>query len=406
MSDTRPASVPDLSAHGQQIMKQFFQYHHLVSCTPCSKAGTLGYIANNTDTPALPVFQCTICKDKPTFASVEKAIQQAIQLSTRGATTSIGNTSPKTTQQPKKRSRVASDASNGSQKGTPIATPVKIGQPKNSNNNNNNSDGDIHSTINDKEIALLREMLLSLQDKFKNAELEHQLLIQQKQQAMITLQQQQQQQQDQDMVMGDDTEFPVVSGIAQSKYAHQFDVDKRIQERSIQRQNLKTLGVTNGRVLDIHYPTRNVVALLVHNDYRQQLMDTLKKAKVEPLTNFSPVDPSILTNTEYSTLSVEEKTRIATEKHNQRLVRALPFIQDYISKAVASFFLKENLITATQHEQFLSNFTKKAANSAASSPNTTTTTVTPSTTSVSQPAVDTEPTSTPPIATTEMETEL
>lgn len=330
-------------------------------------------------------------------------------------------------------------------------------------------------------------MLLSLQDKLselerenktikvqlqsyasKNAELEHQLLKQQKNQSLHFLQQQQQQQHDsEDMIMFDESEFPAPSGVYQSKYAHPFDVEKRLAERTVtplnyqkitkkfkntqnnkktnktntnpkkinnaaraftapssdnngfsyiyypsksrisrktQRQNLKTLGVANGRVLDIHYPARNVVALLVHNEYRHQLIDILKKAKVDPLDNFSPLDPTILTNDEYNTLSVEEKTRIAAEKHNQRLVRALPFIRDHISKAVASFFLKENLITATQHEQFIANYNKKAANSAAKP--TTPTPSTPSTPAVSQPPADTVDTPMQPITIEETEDEL
>ncbi|KAI8070665.1 uncharacterized protein B0P05DRAFT_439696, partial [Gilbertella persicaria] len=131
----------------------------------------------------------------------------------------------------------------------------------------------------------------------------------------------------------------------QQGFSYVYYPSKSRLSRKTQRQHLKTLGVTNGRVLDIHYPSRNVVALLVHNDYRQQLIDTLKQTKVDPLNNFSPLDPSILTNVEYNTMSVEEKTKIAADKHNQRLVRALPFIRDHISKAVAAFFRKENLIT-------------------------------------------------------------
>ncbi|KAI8047446.1 uncharacterized protein B0P05DRAFT_592653 [Gilbertella persicaria] len=113
MSDTRPASIPDLSPHAQQIMQQFFKYHNLISCTFC-------------------------CHEKPSFPVVEKEIEQAIDASTRGATTTITKTTS-ATRQPKKRSRVASDASNGSQKGTPIATPVKSGQIINKNSNNTNN---------------------------------------------------------------------------------------------------------------------------------------------------------------------------------------------------------------------------------------------------------------------------
>ncbi|KAG1189687.1 hypothetical protein G6F70_009438 [Rhizopus microsporus] len=37
------------------------------------------------------------------------------------------------------------------------------------------------------------------------------------------------------------------------------------------RSRLRQLDINNSRILDIHYPTRNVVALLVHNDYASEL---------------------------------------------------------------------------------------------------------------------------------------
>ncbi|KAI8328126.1 hypothetical protein BD560DRAFT_429466 [Blakeslea trispora] len=200
MSDTRPASVPDLSAHGQQIMKQFFQYHHLI----------------------LLHFQC--------FNALFVRISQPLPLLKRR----FNKQSSFQHEVPQHQSATPLPKQPNSRKSARelLAMPAmalkrvpqlrhlsKLVNPKTATTTTTNSDGDIHSTINDKEIALLREMLLSLQDKLsdlekenktiknqmqmyisKNAELEHQLLSQQKQQAMITLQQQQQQQQDQDML--------------------------------------------------------------------------------------------------------------------------------------------------------------------------------------------------------------
>ncbi|KAI9325219.1 hypothetical protein BD770DRAFT_458520 [Pilaira anomala] len=58
-----------------------------------------------------------------------------------------------------------------------------------------------------------------------------------------------------------------------------YPVKSRIS-RKIQRSNLHALGVTNSRILDIHYPSRNVVALLVHNDYQDELINKLKSKGV------------------------------------------------------------------------------------------------------------------------------
>ncbi|KAI9309826.1 hypothetical protein BX666DRAFT_1833305, partial [Dichotomocladium elegans] len=125
---------------------------------------------------------------------------------------------------------------------------------------------------------------------------------------------------------------------------------KNRTERKDQRKNLKALGAQNSRILDIHYPSRTVVALLVHNDYREELITQLQKRNVNPLDQYSPTAASALTDPQYKDLSEQEKINIATAKHQQRLVRALPFIRTTISRAVGRLFLEQQWITNSQFE--------------------------------------------------------
>ncbi|KAG0853219.1 hypothetical protein G6F16_007736 [Rhizopus arrhizus] len=60
------------------------------------------------------------------------------------------------------------------------------------------------------------------------------------------------------------------------------------------RSRLRKLDINNNRILDIHYPDRNVVALLVHNDYADELRSHLRKFKVTLKDDFDPCDPMIL----------------------------------------------------------------------------------------------------------------
>ncbi|KAG2190903.1 hypothetical protein INT47_004827 [Mucor saturninus] len=129
--------------------------------------------------------------------------------------------------------------------------------------------------------------------------------------------------------------------------------------RKQQRSNLKKLGVINGRILDIHYPARNVVALLVHINYKQELIDTLLKSKVSQIEKYDPTNPATITDPQYNSIRVEERGKLAEKKHNERIVRALPFIRHHISRSVAAFFVKEKLITTEQHENFITEWNKK-----------------------------------------------
>ncbi|CEI85709.1 hypothetical protein RMCBS344292_00166 [Rhizopus microsporus] len=59
------------------------------------------------------------------------------------------------------------------------------------------------------------------------------------------------------------------------------------------RTRLRELGFTNNRILDIHNPDRNIVALLVHNDYMSELRKQLGRFKVILKDNFDPCDSKV-----------------------------------------------------------------------------------------------------------------
>jgi hypothetical protein len=133
-----------------------------------------------------------------------------------------------------------------------------------------------------------------------------------------------------------------------------FPCRARISRKS-QRKNLKTLGVQNGRILDIHYPSGNVIAILIHKMYKTQFLQTMQSAGIKKIENYDPTNPEIITNPELHNLTLTEKKTLATEKFNQRLIRALPFIRsDFTKKSVANFFFSNNWITEEQLNNFLS----------------------------------------------------
>ncbi|KAI9487536.1 MAG: hypothetical protein EXX96DRAFT_462194, partial [Benjaminiella poitrasii] len=146
--------------------------------------------------------------------------------------------------------------------------------------------------------------------------------------------------------------FTAPAPIANSSFSYVYYPSKSRISRKVQRKNLAILRVSNNRILGIHYPSRSVVGILVHNEYCANLIRTLSSVQVDPLLDFSPINPTIISDDQYACLAIEEKTAIAVAKHNQRLVRSLPFIRNHISGAVAHFFLVEKLIT----EELLSHF--------------------------------------------------
>ncbi|KAG0755475.1 hypothetical protein G6F65_012278 [Rhizopus arrhizus] len=92
------------------------------------------------------------------------------------------------------------------------------------------------------------------------------------------------------------------------------------------RSRLRKLDINNNRILDIHYPDRNVVALLVHNDYADELRSHLQRFKATLKDDFNPCDPKILRDPQYADASDEERANLAFMHHCSRMERALRFI--------------------------------------------------------------------------------
>ncbi|KAI8394239.1 uncharacterized protein BYT42DRAFT_488273 [Radiomyces spectabilis] len=132
------------------------------------------------------------------------------------------------------------------------------------------------------------------------------------------------------------------------------------------RQTLRTLGFDNSRILDIHYPDRQVVALLIHNDYHDTLLASFARHNITPIKDFNPHDQSRLRDPKFNTLSLEDRQREADQIHRQRLERALKFIREPVKFAVARSFHSQKWIDDDMLRSFLQSRTQTESNAATS----------------------------------------
>jgi hypothetical protein len=104
------------------------------------------------------------------------------------------------------------------------------------------------------------------------------------------------------------------------------------------RTTLKRLGLNNSRILDIHYPDRNVAALLVHNDYAPELKQLFTTMKISVKEDFNPWDGSSLKDPQFIDCTSEERNKLAASIQHQRLEKAVMHIREPIKFAVAKYF--------------------------------------------------------------------
>ncbi|EIE79539.1 hypothetical protein G6F46_010589 [Rhizopus delemar] len=57
------------------------------------------------------------------------------------------------------------------------------------------------------------------------------------------------------------------------------------------RSRLRKLGINNNRILDIQYPDRNTLTLLIHNDCTAELRQQLQRSKIITKDGFDPCSP-------------------------------------------------------------------------------------------------------------------
>jgi hypothetical protein len=114
------------------------------------------------------------------------------------------------------------------------------------------------------------------------------------------------------------------------------------------RSDLRRLGVDTGRVIDIHYPSRGVVALLMHVEYVPTLTAILAKFQKVPLANYDHFSASNITTAEHESLSIAEKTRLATQYQQTRLSRALSHMRPQIRNTVAKAFALHGWLSDAQ----------------------------------------------------------
>ncbi|KAI8327649.1 hypothetical protein BC941DRAFT_477419 [Chlamydoabsidia padenii] len=121
------------------------------------------------------------------------------------------------------------------------------------------------------------------------------------------------------------------------------------------RTKFRRLGITTSRLLDIHYPTKNALAILVHNDFTAEFLEHMTKFDIRPINDFDPNDPAHLQDPEYTSVNLTEDDK-ATHMItilNQRMRRTLEYIRTPLQRAVGTYFVQQGWIDETELVEIL-----------------------------------------------------
>ncbi|CEP08470.1 hypothetical protein, partial, partial [Parasitella parasitica] len=104
------------------------------------------------------------------------------------------------------------------------------------------------------------------------------------------------------------------------------------------RKRLECLGISNKRILNVHFPTKGIVAFLVHKTYAVDVKSLLQNAKIQPVA-FDPTHPSVICDPQFNDLSNAEKQNQAKIIYGNRITRFCSSMQpQHLGAAIINFF--------------------------------------------------------------------
>lgn len=121
------------------------------------------------------------------------------------------------------------------------------------------------------------------------------------------------------------------------------------------RSNLRKLQLNQGSIIDVMYPSYNVVGLLVHNDYVETVKTKLAENKLQVIKDYDPSAAEVINDPKLQSESIEVREQKAKELHSNRLVQSLKYIRTPVRYAVSKDFFNKGWITKDTHDFVMSS---------------------------------------------------
>ncbi|KAL9549435.1 hypothetical protein MBANPS3_005217 [Mucor bainieri] len=110
------------------------------------------------------------------------------------------------------------------------------------------------------------------------------------------------------------------------------------------RSKFRALSIDNLRVLDIIFPARNTIGILLHEVFISEFCSKLLEIDTSPISSFNPLDPNHIADPKYHDLPHEDRTRLARTLHQDRCLRTLSFIRPNLLPGIAKYFIRQGWI--------------------------------------------------------------
>ena len=122
-------------------------------------------------------------------------------------------------------------------------------------------------------------------------------------------------------------------------YSFVYLKNQRRTKHSEVRRRLRLLGVPQARIIDIQFPGKGVVGLLIHSSFEKELLALLEKAEITTLKEYNPTAASVINDPNLTDLPDTEKAIHAKEVYQKRMLRmCLHLPQAHLGFSILRFF--------------------------------------------------------------------
>ncbi|KAG0184358.1 hypothetical protein DFQ28_011322 [Apophysomyces sp. BC1034] len=118
-----------------------------------------------------------------------------------------------------------------------------------------------------------------------------------------------------------------------SQYDFVYLPCKHHLKHSAVRKMLHLLKIPQARVIDVQFPAKGTVALLVHSDYKVELESILRSQDITVKQGFNPCNADIVGDIQHATKTIEERSSVESELHLSGIVK---IIHPDMSKVILS----------------------------------------------------------------------
>ncbi|CAO0800991.1 unnamed protein product [Mucor circinelloides] len=121
------------------------------------------------------------------------------------------------------------------------------------------------------------------------------------------------------------------------------------------RSKLRAISIDNLRVLDIIFPARHIIGILIHEAYLSEFRSKLLEIDTSLIPSFNPLDPDHIADPKYHDLPKEERTRLARSLHQDRCLRTLSFVRPNLLPGIARYFVRQGWVPDHLAQDVLNN---------------------------------------------------